>query len=336
MSFQPSPTIKRALRLERGLLRFSWGIDFLDDALTGVGETDLNLLGAATGVGKTQIATHVALNAAKQGHQVYYFALEAEEGEIENRILFSEIAREWWIRHPHGGGPFAPRYISWLYGDQDEELGPLEEEISPRINSDIATLRTIYKISSFNVEDFVAMFEAIQHDAKLIVIDHLHYFDITHRDENQGLKDAVKKIRNAALEFKKPILLLAHLRKSERGNKNPVPDIDDFYGSSDLVKIGVYVIMVSRAEDKSLGSGNYATWISLPKCRHAGDATNYVGLVGYDLKTGTYGKQYDLYRAKRFCEPERVKSEHRPRWAKRALDTEEEIARRPVWPTYTK
>lgn len=326
------PGIAAADRLQRGLMRFPWGIDFLDDALTGISETDLNLLGASTGVGKTQIAAHVALSAASRGAEVYYFALEAEAGEIERRILYSELAREWFKRNPYGKPGVALRYISWLHGDLEQELFPIEREIHDRVRLSLSTLHTIYKHDSFTVKDFVKTFAAVYDHAKLIVIDHLHYFDIDQRDEMAGLRIAIREIRNAALQLKKPILLVAHLRKSERGSKSPIPDIDDFYGSSDVVKIGVNAVMISRAEDKQLPGGAAGTWIYIPKARHAGDAVGYAGLVGYDLRTGVYTPGYQIYRARRYSEPVELAYEHFPRWAKRAVIPEAAKAWLPKWP----
>lgn len=317
MSFYKAWPDRVCEQAQRGMSRFSWGIDFLDDALTGISETDLILLGAGTGVGKTQVATHIAKNAAMSGKHVYYFALEAEQDEIENRIVYSELAKHWWAKNPHGKPGVSIRYVSWLHGDHQAEFKPFEEAVTLGLRESLYNLETIYKADSFSVDDFIKYFDAVHDDAGLIVIDHLHYFDMDQRDELAALRDAIRKIRNAALRHKKPVLLIAHLRKADRQNKSPIPDIEDFYGSSDLIKIGVNVVMLSRAHTE-LKSGNSATWVYLAKARHAGDAAGYVGLVGYDLKTGTYAPRYRLFKNKRHGELEELPFEAIPRWAKRA------------------
>ncbi len=50
------------------------------------------MLGAKTGIGKTALATITALHNCQQGKRVHYFALEAEEREIERRMKFQIIA----------------------------------------------------------------------------------------------------------------------------------------------------------------------------------------------------------------------------------------------------
>lgn len=319
--------IKRPLdahtaRMLRGASVIPWGIDFLDDALLGICNTDLTLLGAATGAGKTAIATHVAYNASRAGKNVVFFALEAEDGEIEDRILWSELCREWWARNPHGKVGVDLRYVAWRQGLLYEELNAIEETVYQRLHLDLDGLRTIYKndAGEYSVEDFLAAFSSVEKEADLIIVDHMHYFDFDDDNENRALKKAAKQIRTAALRHKKPVLLLAHLRKANRsaGDKTVLPDIDDFYGHSDLVKIGINVILAARADDTKLTSGNRATWFYLPKARHAGDAYGYAAIVGYDVANGRYSPGYRLFRSPRWKEPELLAKDELPRWAKRA------------------
>lgn len=316
------PQQAQALRTVRGATLVPWGVDFLDDALLGVAETDLTLIGAWTGQGKTELATAVARNAVAQHKSVVFFALESEDREIEDRMMWGELVREWHRRHPQGKPGVHMRYASWRNGLLSDELDQIEEQIWPRFSLDIAGLRTVYKgeKGTFSVQDFCDAFEGVRHEADLIVVDHMHYFDLDDENENRALKNAVKKIRETALRHKKPVLLLAHLRKATRNSttENVLPDIDDFYGHSDLVKIGVNVILVSRCERQGLASGNSPTWVHISKARHAGDAVNFAGLVGYDFKAGRYAPGYQLYRAKRWQEPELLRKEELPRWAKRA------------------
>lgn len=314
------PLNAHANRMLRGASKIPWGIDFLDDALLGIANTDLTLLGAATGAGKTQIASHLAFNASKAARSVVFFALEAEDGEIEDRILWAELSREWWARNPKGKPGIDLRYVAWRNGLLDDELLPLEQEIHTRVAIEMSSLRTIYanEQGAFSVDEFVRTFDSLQEEADLVVVDHMHYFDLEDENENRGLKIAAKKIRQASLRNKKPVLLLAHLRKANRIAGGVLPDIDDFYGSSDLVKIGVNVILAARADDKTIRNGNRATWFYIAKARHAGDTQGYAAIVGYDLQQGRYSPGYQIYRARRYQEPELLGLDEIPRWAKRA------------------
>lgn len=319
MSFYENESVASAGRLIRGINRIPWGIDFLDDALNGIDEHDVTLLGAGTGVGKTQIACHIAANAARLGKEVHYLALEAETGEIENRLLYHELAKRWFQENPMGKPGVTLRYISWLQGDLEDELQAMEKPVRLKLKSDLASLHTIYKQDLFGVSDFVKAFQsAVSLGTNLIVLDHLHYIDLDTQNELQAFKEAIREIRRQALKHKKPIVVVAHLRKSDRNARTPLPDIDDFYGTSDLSKISVNAVLVARAQQKSEDNRVSPTWIYLPKARHAGDATHYAGLCSYDLKTGSYRPGYDLYRVPRFGEPIQLQFEQFPSWAKRA------------------
>lgn len=323
MRLHQTPVNLALQRAARGAKAIPWAIDFLDDAFLGIVETDLILLGAWTGVGKTQIASHLARQAAKSSKNIVFFALEAEEGEIEDRLLWEAVSREWWNRNPQGKPNVDMRYVAWRNGLLHEELFEIEQAVLPLVRLDLDGLRTVYKNenkSHFTVDDFVKQFEAAKEEADLIIVDHMHYFDFDDENENRALKNAAKKIRAAALLHKKPVLLLAHLRKAARQGQTMLPDIDDFYGHSDLVKIGVNVILAARADEKKLKSGNRATWFYIPKARHAGDAQGYAAIVGFDVTKGSYTPNYQLYRARRWEEPELIAKDELPRWAKRAVN----------------
>ena len=78
--------VHRAQRTEDGRLRrVMTGIRPLDEMLLGFCERDLVLLGARTGVGKTQLATAIAVNLALRGSRTLFIALEAHHREMEDR-----------------------------------------------------------------------------------------------------------------------------------------------------------------------------------------------------------------------------------------------------------
>lgn len=307
-------------RTFRGIHSIPWGVDFLDDALLGVCLEDLVVLGAGTGVGKTQIAAHIAMNASQKGKNVLFLALEAEQGEIENRLLYERLSREWWTRNPNGKPGVDIRYIAWRKGLLEEELFEIEKEVWSDLNLKMANLTTVYQSDElgFTVRDFVAYLEKME-DFDMAIVDHLHYFDFEDQDEMRGLKKAVKLIRQTCLKKKKPILLLSHLRKMDRRADSPLPDIDDFHGSSDITKVGVNVVLIARAPGFETAPHKVANWIYLPKGRHAGDAVAYAGLVTYDLRKGNYSPGYVLHRADRYKAPEEIPAEKHPRWAKHAV-----------------
>ena len=68
--------------------RLTFGIDFLNDVTGGIFKNDVIVISAHTGIGKTDLSTIIAQHNALEGRNVYYFALEAFQYEIELRIAF--------------------------------------------------------------------------------------------------------------------------------------------------------------------------------------------------------------------------------------------------------
>jgi RecA/RadA recombinase len=311
--------VRRALSAAHEL---KFGVSYLDDALGGILPTDLVLLGARTGVGKTQIATQIALTNAKAHKKVHFFALEAERGEIESRLRYRRACQLYYQACPPIVAGDYVRYYDYRTGQVPESFNLCAERAHEELAVDCDTLTTIYRDKIFTADDFVKIFEGVQYDTDLIIVDHLHYFDMDGANENQGLKDAIRKIRSAALEFEKPVILLAHLRKTDRNVKSEIPDIDEFYGHSDLVKIATNVILAARAENaEAEDKTRRGTYLHMPKSRFCPEAIGYAGLIAFDIKTGMYENEYYLAKTKRFESPELIGSKYDfPRWAKRAKE----------------
>ena len=96
----------------KNIIKF--GIEYLDLATDGLSESDLCLIGAESGAGKTEISTLIAQSALKQQKKVYFFALEAEKYEMNKRIHFrifsSLIANKVHYRH-FVRGKYHSRYM---------------------------------------------------------------------------------------------------------------------------------------------------------------------------------------------------------------------------------
>lgn len=298
-------------RVERqltGAQIIPFGVKFLDEALRGIFPTDIVLLGARTGAGKTQLATQIALNACRMHKNVWFYALEADKGEIVRRMLFGEVGKLLSKLEHHQKPLFRFRYANYIAGDYDilwgEDLKKLEDRAWKNIGFDCLNLKTIYRDKGFTVKDFCRSVEAAKVEgAQLIILDHLHYFDWSATaSEYEELKNAVKLIRDLALKHEIPIVLIAHLRKKDRGSKAIIPDIDDFHGSSDISKIATKAIMLARAPMKT-ASGKTASYLYIAKARTAGDAMYYAGVVAYDRNTGSYDDKYVISKVN-FGEPE--------------------------------
>lgn len=99
-----------------------FGVSYLDDACRGIFSNDFVLIGARTGVGKTQLATIIAKENMKH-RRVHYIALEAEPYEIERRILYQEYSELFFeIAKEYKNTEKNFNYIDWYKGQLDEVL----------------------------------------------------------------------------------------------------------------------------------------------------------------------------------------------------------------------
>ena len=80
---------------ENHLPGLSTGLSALDQKITGLNNSDLILLAARPGMGKTSMAMNVALNVAKnEGKKVAIFSLEMSREQLVTRLLSTEALVE--------------------------------------------------------------------------------------------------------------------------------------------------------------------------------------------------------------------------------------------------
>jgi len=307
---------ERDARLAQSKDVLTFGVKFLDLALGGIFQNDLVLIGASSGAGKTALASSIAQMNALAGKRVHYFALEAEPMEIGRRIKFNLLAKR--IYKHLSGDHDDVNYMSWYLGKIEQKCARFEAEVNQQIAERLSTLHTYYRSAEFYAEHFEQMVTSVQDSTDLIILDHLHYVDSKDPSENRGYKDIVKKIRDTALRIGKPMVVIAHLRKGERGRAQVVPELDDFHGTSDVPKIATKAVMIKRASDQISGNpAIFPTYIYPAKCRFEGSRTGFVGLCNYDIRTGWYDEGF-LVGRQSFdgSKWERLDGDQVPRWAR--------------------
>jgi hypothetical protein len=296
-SFMPSPKRlvgERADRVQAGKTILSFGVKFLDDAMGGITRRDLILVGAKTGAGKTQLALNVAIANCRAGRRVHYFALEAEDREMERRMKFQILASAY---YRHAMGAQRLRFIDWYNGKLDGVLEIFEDRADREVAELLKNLNTYYRVDTFTGADFSRQLDAIREETDLVVLDHFHYVDSDDENENRGHKQLVKQIRDCALRADRPVMVVGHVRKSDPRNAPLVPTEEAFHGSSDIVKIATKAIML--APDYETDTGNpslWATYMQIVKCRQDSSLTRYAARLIYDTRTDGYQPEYSLGR----------------------------------------
>lgn len=308
---------ERSERLIMAKGRLTFGVKFLDDALGGIMPRDLIIFGAKSGTGKTSLATVAAMANARSGKRVHYFALEAENTEIERRMKY-QIAADLYYRRKLSTHRI--RFLDWYQGAADAELAEFDQEAEAEMQSLTRNLHTFYRFSNFTSDDFCRQLESIKDDTDLVVLDHFHFVDSADDNENRAFKKTAKQIRDTALEFQKPIIVVAHVRKTDRRAGYIIPDMDDFHGSSDVPKMATKIVMIAPDFETRTGSPSlWSTYMHVAKCRTDSSVTRYVARVEFSTKTDSYGDAYVLGRAtdggKGF---EEIESREWPSWKSNA------------------
>lgn len=295
---------------------FPIGISYLDEFTCGVYPTDLVLVGAETGIGKTTLISMIAERATRAGRRPFVFALEAETGEIEQRKLYQEIADlAWRGEHPRRR---ELRYPAWRANRctwADEFLEEALEATEKRLSG----MTTFYRSKDFTEDDVDRLMRKHEGDADLFILDHVHYIDFDNPNENAALKQIIKTIRDTVLCIKKPVICVAHLRKPDRRAKLLVPTVQDFMGSSDLPKIATKCVLMAPGSNEGGPPHLSPTYMHVSKDR-AASRCKFVAELQFDTRTWRYSNNYTLGRLiKGGTEFERLTPPELPMWADSAI-----------------
>lgn len=281
-------------RLENLKNKLSFGVTFLDNALGGIRPNDLILIGARSGVGKTEIATHIAKQNIKNGKRVHFFALEAEDNEIEDRIRYKEMANLFFK------DPYRPNvklsYSNWIEGHLEGHIDKYEDQAIKELENSPEKLSSFYRTNAgdFTIKEFERYLMAIKSQSDLVIIDHLNYFDYDEKmAETVAVTQIVKKIRDLALLTGLPIILISHLRKRDRFDKGIVPDLEDFFGSSNVYKIATKAILLAPSSDNP-DSHRWSTYMRIGKNRIEGSATRFIAKCTFNSRENKYEPEYKL------------------------------------------
>lgn len=279
-----------------------WGIQFLTDCLGHLYVTDLGVIIADTGAGKTTATRLVVDQALAAGKRVAWFMLEAHDGEGQQRQVY-DIVRDLAFRRGVPGSE-AMTFGRWANGMCSPDVHELDGEAVHEVHERVEHLLMRYRGKRFTAGNIASEFKAIHTEVDLIVFDHLHYVDDSDdQTETRALTEVAKTLRNVALEIQRPVLAVAHVRKRGIGKAASamLPSVEDIHGSSNVPKITTRVVSIARAYDRggitknAEGDPIAPTYMQVAKDRWDG-TRNIAGLLRFNLATGRYEDAYLLGR----------------------------------------
>lgn len=266
-----------------------YGISYLDNQLRSINKGELVLIGACSGAGKSTLAQKIAVTNSKNKVKTALFSLENSRGDTLRREVYNvyrNISKNWKMTYRE----FIEMVNSGLHdGECLEEAYRMAGE----------TLKDVWlyekPTEGFTVQNLKEEFEkAVKDGCKLLIIDHLDYFDQIDndpKDECKYLREIMKSIRKLIEEFGTPVVAFSQFRKPT-DQKMIIPTQYEFYGSSDKAKIATTIITLARNfDDKGMSPTDIHTYIAIRKDRFGN--TSVADCV-FDLKSNEYKTGYTL------------------------------------------
>lgn len=226
------------------------GIADLDRIITGLNRSDLILLAARPGMGKTSFALNIARYvASKAKMRVAFFSLEMTKEQLVSRLLSTEGLIE--------GTKLRSGKLN------NDEWARLMEasEILSRANMylDETTMLTVPAMK--------AKLRRLK-DVDLVVIDYLQLMGSTLRTENlvQIVGENTRSLKNMAKELNVPVILLSQLSRASEQRAEHRPMLSDLRDSGSIEQDADIVLFLYREsyykdkdgkdkEDADLNSG---------------------------------------------------------------------------------
>ncbi len=284
-------------------------ISYLTDALGGMLKSELMIIGADSGIGKTEIVNKIAYLNAMNKKNVYVFSLEGDKYEFANRCRYGYYLAH--LKESRNWGLYCS-YRDFLMNRIPEAGQTLLDGIDKQIVKELGTLKVYSREQDLTIERFESHLERIKDRADLIIIDHLHYFEFSKR-EYDAINEIMKRLKKIQDRCRVPIILVSHLRKKDK--QRVFPDQEDFHGSSNIVKQADTCVLLGHVdldEEQDIASGKYKTGVRIVKSR-TGFPGKILGILEYDLETRKYSKEYTLA----LCGSHYMSMmKEKPKWAK--------------------
>ncbi len=206
------------------------GYKYLDTVTSGLNKSDLILIAARPGMGKTSFAINIATNVARRGDKdVAVFSLEMSREQLATRMLSTEalvdshklrsgfLTNEDWVRLATSAGVLSglPMYF-------DDTAGITVQQIK-------AKLRRMKNIG-------------------LVVIDYLQLMTSTLKTDNRVLviSEITRQLKIMAKELNIPVILLSQLSRGPESRNDKRPMLSDLRESGSIEQDADIVMFLYR------------------------------------------------------------------------------------------
>ena len=213
----------------------STGFYDLDNKLAGMQDSNLLILAARPGQGKTAFVLNIAQHiAVSQKLSVGIFSLEMSKAELVDRLLVSQADVDAW------------RLKTGRLDDEDftklsEAMGQLAE--APLYIDDTPGIN-IYEMRT------KARRLLVSHNLQLLIVDYLQLVDPGRRFDNrvQEVSIVSQSLKNLARELKIPVLAVSQLSRAVEARGSRIPQLADLRESGAIEQDADVVMFLYRTE----------------------------------------------------------------------------------------
>ena len=206
------------------------GIGDLDRLITGLNRSDLILLAARPGMGKTSFALNIARNAACRSKKtVAFFSLEMSKEQLASRLLLTEA----------------------LVSGTNLRTGKLSEEEWDRLipASDVLSKAELYidDTPGITITEIKSRLRRL-HNLDLVIIDYLQLMASGRRIENrvQEISEITRNLKILAKEMNVPVITLSQLSRASEQRTDHRPQLSDLRDSGSIEQDADIVLFLYR------------------------------------------------------------------------------------------
>ena len=259
------------------------GFSGLDRVLVGMGNSDLILVGARPGMGKTSFALNIATNVAQSTKKkVCVFSLEMSAEQLVSRILSSEALVD---SHELRSGK--------LSSDSWEKIADASSRLA---SCDIL----IDDTSGIAATEMKAKLRRVD-NLGLVIIDYLQLMQSDRRIDNrvQEVAEISRALKIMAKELSVPIICCAQLSRGPESRTDKKPMLSDLRDSGAIEQDADVVMFLYRNEhyktDGVPGENNAANIaeVIIAKNRHGSTGTVKMGWIGQYTKFRTIAENIE-------------------------------------------
>lgn len=256
----------------------------------GLRQSDVYVIGANQGAGKTSLALQFAIQNVKQNHGVLLFSMEMNHRQVFQRMVGIEaqvdLERFMWLRR---------QGVIYSSAVKDELTAMVE-----RINEHTAALynSSLFVNTKTGVTPDYLLKECqrlkSQNPIELVIVDHMQLMASTGtvRGDYEKFTAISRATKEVAMQLNVPVILISQTSRNNSHDKRNELDVSDLRGSGAIEEDASVVLLVyhdaedrelAMQQDRSIGTKRFSkgplrTWLKIGKNRW-GEAGVYVSLI---------------------------------------------------------